>query len=179
EEEEPLHEDSFFHWEEESTLFSDLMEEAPEEDKDEKMDHLANSLQNSFDLCGKDLKKEIAETLVPTVNHVKALYRVLEEKVDMSFGKGIILFNNACKEAEVMAIKEQDDLARAYGMTRSNIEDLLARLKEAYASRDRLWTEFEKSINIIGTTFHPPVSKNLLHYSRTYLGNSEELARKN
>lgn len=90
----------------------------PEEDKDEKMDHLANSLQNSFDLCGKDLKREIAETLVPTVNHVKALYRVLEEKVDMSFGKGIISFNNACKEAEIMAIKEQDDLARAYAMTR-------------------------------------------------------------
>lgn len=28
EDEEPLYEDSFFHWEEESTLFSDLMEEA-------------------------------------------------------------------------------------------------------------------------------------------------------
>lgn len=89
----------------------------PEEDKDQRMESLANSLQNSFDICGRELKKEIAETLVPTVNHVKALYRVLDEKVDLSFGKGVIIFNTACKEAEAMAIKEQDDLARAYATT--------------------------------------------------------------
>lgn len=89
----------------------------PEEDKDQRVEHLANSLQKSFDICGRELKKEIAETLVPTVNHVKALYRVLDEKVDLSFGKGVITFNTACKEAEAMAIKEQDDLAHAYATT--------------------------------------------------------------
>lgn len=78
------------------------------------MESLVDSLQDSFNLYGKELKKEIAETLVPTVNHVKALYQVLDENVDTSFAKGIIVFNKACKETEAMAIKEQDDSKHFY-----------------------------------------------------------------
>jgi hypothetical protein len=139
------------------------------------MEYLANSLQNSFDIRGKELKKEIAETLVPTVNRVKALYRVLDEKVDISFGKGVIIFNNACKEAEAMAIKEQDDLKHAYATTKvgfksipgfdlnglfeqGKVEGLLIQLREAYTRRDRLWTELEKAIDAIGDLLPLPPS---------------------
>jgi len=78
------------------------------------MEYLANSLQTSFDLEGKEVKKEIAETLVPTVNRVKALYGILDDEVDIAFGKGLLTFNNACKETEAMAIEEQDELKQAY-----------------------------------------------------------------
>jgi hypothetical protein len=54
------------------------------------------------------------EILVPTVNRVKALYRVLDDKVDTTFGKGLLTFNKACKDTEAMAIKEQDELKHAY-----------------------------------------------------------------
>jgi hypothetical protein len=81
---------------------------------DDKLESLVNSLQTSFDLEGKEVKKDIAETLVPTVNRVKALYRVLDDKVDTDFGKGLLAFNKACKDTEAMAINEQDELKQAY-----------------------------------------------------------------
>ena len=82
---------------------------SPGSSHDHKVDSLTHSLQTSFDLEGVELKREIAKTLVPTVNRVKALYQVLDEKVDAAFGKGVLTFNNGCKEAEAMAIKEQDE----------------------------------------------------------------------
>lgn len=51
---------------------------------------------------------------MPTVNRVKALYGILNEKVDTAFGKGLLTFNKACKDAEAMAINEQDDLKSVY-----------------------------------------------------------------
>lgn len=74
-------------------------------------------LQPSFDLHGREVKKEIADTFVPTVNRVKKLYRVLDEKIDISFGKGVLVFNDASKQMEAMAIKEQDELKDAQAMT--------------------------------------------------------------
>lgn len=87
---------------------------SPKAFTDDKIESLANSLQTSFDLEGKEVKKEIAETLVPTVNRVKALYGLLDDKVDTAFGKGLLIFNKACKDTEAMAIKEQDELKQVY-----------------------------------------------------------------
>ena len=87
---------------------------SPKASTDGKIESLANSLQTSFDLEGQEIKKEIAGTLVPTVERVKALYRVLDDKVDTTYGKGLLTFNKACKDTESMAIKEQDELKHAY-----------------------------------------------------------------
>lgn len=87
---------------------------SPKASVDDRIENLANSLQTSFDLEGRQVKKEIAKTLVPTVNRVKALYSVLDDKVDISFGKGLLIFNKACKDTEAMAIKEQDELKHAF-----------------------------------------------------------------
>ncbi|KAF8236259.1 hypothetical protein L208DRAFT_1065706, partial [Tricholoma matsutake] len=146
-------EDSFFHWEEESTLFSDLMEEDPKAFTDDKIESLANSLQTSFDLEGKEVKKEIAETLVPTVNRVKALYGLLDDKVDTAFGKGLLIFNKACKDTEAMAIKEQDELKQVYMASQATIESLSAQLEEAYTHRAQLWIDFEKALDEFGDAF--------------------------
>jgi hypothetical protein len=81
---------------------------------DEELAALAESLQAPFQEEGKILKKEIADTFVPAVNHVKELYRVLEERVDTTFGQGIVLFNRACKQIEDAAIREQRQLEDAY-----------------------------------------------------------------
>jgi hypothetical protein len=91
-----------------------IINPSPKASADDRIENLANSLQTSFDLEGKQVKKEIAETLVPTVKHVKTLYRVLDDKVDIAFGKGLLTFNKACKDTEAMAIKEQDELKHAY-----------------------------------------------------------------
>lgn len=84
------------------------------EPDDEELAALAESLQVPFQEEGKILKKEIADTFVPAVNHVKELYKVLEERVDTTFGQGIVLFNRACKQIEDDAIREQRQLEDAY-----------------------------------------------------------------
>ena len=91
-----------------------ILVSSPKASTDDKIESLANSLQTSFNSEGKVVKQEIAETLVPTVKRVKALYRILDDKVDTTFGKGLLTFNKACKDTEAMAIKEQDELKHAY-----------------------------------------------------------------
>ncbi|GLB34663.1 hypothetical protein LshimejAT787_0202280 [Lyophyllum shimeji] len=140
-------EDSCFLWEDESTLFSDLLETGPEDSKDHKLDDLVNSLQPSFNQRGRELKKEIAETLVPTVNRVKGLYKKIDEDVDVSFGKGILIFDKACKDLEGLAIKDQDEIKQAWAVAKRNIGDLFVQLNEACAARDQLWVDFEKAFD--------------------------------
>ena len=60
-----------------------------------------------------EIKKEIAETFVPTVNYVKKFFKLLNEKVDTSMARGLLGFNNACKDVEALAMKELDDLKDA------------------------------------------------------------------
>lgn len=83
------------------------------EPEDDKYDVLVDMLQPAFNDRGRELKREIAETIVPTVNRVKDLYGQIDSKVDENFSKGIITFNNACKELEMLAMRDEDDLKDA------------------------------------------------------------------
>ncbi|KAG5642885.1 hypothetical protein DXG03_001927 [Asterophora parasitica] len=152
------HDYSFFHWEEESTLFSDLLD-APGDTTTEgrKHDALVDSLQPAFDHRSRELKREMAETLVPTVNRVKGLYDKIGSDVDTTFGKGILVFNQACKDMEALAIKDHDELKHAWGVAQVNIERMFLDLKDAYKMRERLWADFDKAVNAIGTCslLHP------------------------
>ncbi|KIK08761.1 hypothetical protein K443DRAFT_658748 [Laccaria amethystina LaAM-08-1] len=143
--------DNFFIWNEENTLFSDLMGDNARQPDDEELAALAESLQAPFQEEGKILKKEIADTFVPAVNHVKELYRVLEERVDTTFGQGIVLFNRACKQIEDAAIREQRQLEDAYRVNQKRIEDLFNQLEQEYTYRDQLWVNIEKVIDEIGS----------------------------
>lgn len=80
-------------------------------------------LQPEFDAHGKQLKKEIAETLFPSVNCVKGAYHVLDEKIDASFTKGILTFNHTCKDVEAMAIKEEEELRNAWALAQVGVFD--------------------------------------------------------
>lgn len=121
------------------------------EPDDEELAALAESLQVPFQEEGKILKKEIADTFVPAVNHVKELYKVLEERVDTTFGQGIVLFNRACKQIEDDAIREQRQLEDAYRGNQKRVEDLFNQLEQEYAYRDQLWVNIEKVIDEIGS----------------------------
>ncbi|KAF8163561.1 hypothetical protein B0H34DRAFT_649980 [Crassisporium funariophilum] len=148
--EDPGSEDSFFRWDEEATLLSDLMEDAPHQTEDEKLMLLVEGLQTPFADEGKLLKKQIAETLVPTVNRVKASYKALEDKVDPSYGKGIVLFNQGCKDIDETMYEQQIDLQEAFQKTQGRVTQLFEELKEEYAIRDQLWADLKESIDDIG-----------------------------
>ncbi|KAF5387003.1 hypothetical protein D9615_001572 [Tricholomella constricta] len=141
-------EDSFFHWEEESTLFSHLLD-TPGQGSIDKHDTLVESLQPAFHHRSRELKKEIAETFVPTVNRVKRLHKKIETDVDRTFEKGISIFDQTCKDMEALAIKDHDELERAWGTAQRNIGNLFVELREAYKAREQLWADFEKAMDEI------------------------------
>ena len=128
-----------------------------------------NRLQPSFDAHGRALKKEIANTFVPTVNNVRILHHVLDDKVDVAYEKGVVDLNDACKGLEAMAIKEQDELKDACERSKvglgpifefivqdinskfkRNIEHLFGRLKAAYSRREQLLADYERAVDAIG-----------------------------
>ncbi|KAG6861535.1 hypothetical protein C0995_015268 [Termitomyces sp. Mi166 len=168
-------ENSLFHWEEESTLFSDLLDASPNEPKDQEYDELVNLLQPAFSERGRELKREIAETIVPTVNRVKDLYGQIDSKVDDNFAKGIITFNKACKELEILVMRGEDEVKDALSQFKRINEELFAQLKEAYAARDRLWADFEKAINETEPMLE--VLRDLPANVERVVGNSEKQCR--
>ena len=75
------------------------------------------SLQDPFLIESKRLKKEIASTLVPASNRVKATYKALDQRVDTAYGQGIVQFNKACTEIEATMSVEQTEFRTAYQAT--------------------------------------------------------------
>ena len=78
------------------------------------------SLQDPFSNESKRLKKEIAGTLVPASNRVKATYKTLDQRVDTAYGQGIVQFNDACTEIEATMSMEQTEFRIAYQATKVN-----------------------------------------------------------
>ncbi|KAF8912056.1 hypothetical protein CPB84DRAFT_1841761 [Gymnopilus junonius] len=143
--------DSLFHWDEEATLLSDLMDEEPRQSDDQHLDALADSLQTHFTDHGKVIKKEIVKVLVPTHNHVKNVFRILDKNVDTYYGQGAATFNKACKEIEEVAYNQQNDLKNAHHTIKVKVEKMLEELRIEYATRDKLWTKLRESVNEIVT----------------------------
>ena len=61
---------------------------------------------------------EIAGTLVPASNRVKAAYRTLDQRVDTAYGQGMVQFNKACTEVEATMSIEQTEFRTAYQITK-------------------------------------------------------------
>ncbi|KAF5330457.1 hypothetical protein D9619_005393 [Psilocybe cf. subviscida] len=118
-------------------------------DEDEELEQLAESLQAPFTAQGHCQKKEIAEVLVGTHNHVKKVFKLLDDNVDVHYGKGAHLFKSASMIIEETFFAQQADLQEAYDAAevKSKIEELLGELKEDFALRDRLWIDLEKQMN--------------------------------
>ena len=76
------------------------------------------SLKDPFLNESKRLKKEIAGTLVPAANRVKATYKTLDQRVDTAYGQGVVQFNKACTEIEATMSIEQTEFLKAYQTTK-------------------------------------------------------------
>ena len=80
-----------------------------------------DSLQAPFEAKRDELKQEIAQTFVPAMRHVHGLHKVLNERVDVTYGKGLKFFNDACKDLEAATLAEYQELVDAYEKTRVNM----------------------------------------------------------
>jgi hypothetical protein len=81
-----------------------------EESEHNKLASLAHSLQVPFSLRSQELKQDLAQTLVPAVNSVKEVHRIIDQTVDKKFFQGMSMFDDACVKMEAMTIRERDEL---------------------------------------------------------------------
>ncbi|KAJ7172244.1 hypothetical protein C8R46DRAFT_1085264 [Mycena filopes] len=147
-----------YSWEDESTLVSSLLHDAPGGDPADpavKLAALAESLQDPFTRAGTDLLQDIAHTLQPAVQRVMVTHHTLERHVDPAFIGGLLAFDDACKGLETLTIDEERTLQNAFTATETRIKDLFARLEDAYAHRDRLWADLEA---VLANTVDPAIA---------------------
>ena len=78
------------------------------------LDTILAGVSSAFIEKGKTLKEEMAKTYVPAINHIKRIHHDLEARADVSYGKGLALFNKACKELEAATLAEYEDIVKTY-----------------------------------------------------------------
>ncbi|PCH37760.1 hypothetical protein WOLCODRAFT_135836 [Wolfiporia cocos MD-104 SS10] len=133
-------------WDDENTLVAMLQDSAAEEDE-EDLSALADKLKAPMSAQGAALKKYMAEIIVPTLTRIKEVHAVLEDKVDLAFGTGILTFNEVCKRVEASALRDEDDIKAAYTLTQDNMQRILGQLQDAYARRDDLWKTLQNDVD--------------------------------
>ncbi|OBZ69325.1 hypothetical protein A0H81_10944 [Grifola frondosa] len=139
--------DEMMDWDEETTLVAMLQDGSPDEDEEEELSALAHKLKAPMAAQGAALKQYLANTLIPVVTRVKEVHGVLEDKVDLAFGTGLLTFDEVCKRVENMALHDEDELKTAYIESQKNMKHLIARLERAYDRRSQLWTIMEQELD--------------------------------
>ncbi|KAL0577876.1 hypothetical protein V5O48_004112 [Marasmius crinis-equi] len=145
-----------FPWEDEKTLVSDLMHDGTvDQSEDSKLSSLVESIKDSFSLYSKELIDDIADTLVPVVNHVKHAHGVLNGEMDVSFAEGLQDFDRGCRAMEENTTMENDRVKEVYHESQTRIKELFKRLHATYQRRDQLWKDLETALN---ETINPSLS---------------------
>ncbi|KAI0780403.1 hypothetical protein BD413DRAFT_1266 [Trametes elegans] len=134
-------------WDDESTLVAMLQEDSQDKDEDDQMLELVEQLKAPMAAQGAMLKQFLADTVLPAYSHIKDVHGVLEEKVDLEFGAGLLTFDEVCKKVERIALKDEDEIKTAHARSQRIIAKTLTELEEAYELRKGLWSAFQEELN--------------------------------
>ncbi|KAM5538008.1 hypothetical protein V8D89_008205 [Ganoderma adspersum] len=136
-------------WEDddETTLVTMLQENAAEEDEEERLIALIESLKGPMAAQGASLKQYMKDAFLPAYNGIRSAHGVLEDKVDLAFGAGLLTFDEVCKKVERIALRDEDELKTAHAEAQRNMARTLEELEHAYARRKELWATLEEDIN--------------------------------
>ncbi|KAH6918315.1 hypothetical protein BKA70DRAFT_12959 [Coprinopsis sp. MPI-PUGE-AT-0042] len=142
-------EDHKLNWNEEQSILAWLMEDGPQQSVEDRLDTLVESLNEPFAAKHKQINKNLADSYIPAVREITRIHRVIDTSIDHTLGKGITIFNSACKDLEAATLAEYDELTEAYEQTRDTIGKLMDQLKAEYALRDKLWVDLEQKLDEI------------------------------
>ncbi|EIN07164.1 hypothetical protein PUNSTDRAFT_135846 [Punctularia strigosozonata HHB-11173 SS5] len=134
-------------WDEEQTLVAMLQQPSPRRDDDADLAALSDRLKSPMSAQGDLLKEQILSSLVPAVRNSKTSRARLDKEVDVSFADGVSVFNDVCKEMELLAMQDEDSLKTAYRETQLKTKQLFMKLREAYTHRDRLWDKLHQDVD--------------------------------
>ncbi|KAI0636441.1 hypothetical protein C8Q77DRAFT_1092755 [Trametes polyzona] len=133
-------------WDDESTLVAMLQDNSPDLDEDDQMLELVQKLKAPMAAQNVALRQYLGDTVLPAYSHIKNVHGVLEDKVDLEFGAGLLTFDEVCKKVERIALKDEDDIRTAHAQSQRNVVKTLAELEGAYERRKQLWFALEKEV---------------------------------
>jgi hypothetical protein len=96
---------------------------SPERDDREGLTALVNQLNAPMAVCGAALKQHIVSNVVPAIRTVKATHAKIDGEVDVGFAKGVLMFDETCKEMELLAMQDEDALKVMYHESQASILD--------------------------------------------------------
>nr|VWP00300.1 Tryptophan synthase (EC [Ganoderma boninense] len=134
----------------ETALVTMLQENTSEQDEEERLIALIESLKGPMAAQGASLKQYMKDTFLPAYNGIKTAHGVLEDKVDLAFGAGLLTFDEVCKKVERIALRDEDELKTAHAEAQRNMARTLEELEHAYARRKELWAALEEDVNRCG-----------------------------
>ncbi|EIW51819.1 uncharacterized protein TRAVEDRAFT_67611 [Trametes versicolor FP-101664 SS1] len=134
-------------WDDESTLVALLQDNTPELDEDDQMLELVQKLKAPMAAQGVALKQYLADTVLPAYSHVKDVHGVLEDKVDLEFGAGLLTFDEVCKKVERIALKDEDEIKAAHAQSQRTVAKTIAALEDAYEQRKQLWSALQEEMD--------------------------------
>ncbi|TBU35436.1 hypothetical protein BD311DRAFT_707386 [Dichomitus squalens] len=141
------HDADMLGWDDESTLVAMLQENTSEQDEEERLIALIESLKEPMAAQGATLKEYLKNALLPAYSSIKAAHDVLDEKVDLAFGAGLLTFDEICKKVERIALRDEDELKTTHAGSQRKVTRILEDLEQAYARRKDLWTALEEDLD--------------------------------
>ncbi|KAI0374644.1 hypothetical protein BV20DRAFT_1040913 [Pilatotrama ljubarskyi] len=134
-------------WDDESTLVAMLQDNSPEQDEEDQILEMVQQLKTAMAAQGASLKQYLADTVLPAYSRVKDVHGVLEDKVDVQFGAGVLTFDEVCKKVERIALKDEDEIQAAHNQSQRVIVDAVAELEQAYERRKALWSALQEELD--------------------------------
>lgn len=90
------------------------------ETKEDRLSALVNNLKAPINAYGLTLKQHLVQTFIPAAKQLKAIHIAIESKVDVPYESGLLLFHDATRKLEDLAIREEDELKEVYAKTQAS-----------------------------------------------------------
>ncbi|KAI8982907.1 hypothetical protein BD414DRAFT_88145 [Trametes punicea] len=143
-----VHEDADMSgWDDEATLVAMFQDSSPGQDPDDELLEMVEKLKVPMAAQGAALKQYLADTLLPAYSHIKDVHAVLEDKVDLEFGAGLLTFDEVCKKVERIALRDEDEIRAAHTQSQLSIAKTMSELEEAYEHRKKLWSALQDEVD--------------------------------
>ncbi|KAG9035282.1 hypothetical protein FRB95_011577 [Tulasnella sp. JGI-2019a] len=132
-------------WDEGRTLIENLGNTEDEEHDSLLEEHMARA--DELHVCmterSKDIQKDVADTLVPAMDHIRLIHGLLEDSVESKLTAGTLNFDEAADDYQKTAAACRSDLLEMVKTSNFTLRELFNSLKNEYVHKSQLSVDFE------------------------------------
>ncbi|KAG8877704.1 hypothetical protein FRB98_006579 [Tulasnella sp. 332] len=106
----------------------------------------ADGIQPTMSAYSKDLQQELADTLVPAMDHIRLIHGMLESSVETKLIAGTIAFDQAADDYQKTAAERRTAMTDLIKASNQILRDLFSKLKDEYAHHAQLAMNLDNTI---------------------------------